>query len=150
MMEILFGHFFFFLLPDESNAKNEVPGYKYGLKIGLAWWRHQMETFSALLALCARNSPVTGAFPSQRPVTRSVDVFFDLRLNKRLSEQLRRWRFGMQSRSLWHYNGVHKWSQSLYNPSYISARIATVLKCFRVIFNHPHRCTLNYSYPFHI
>ena len=41
-----------------------------------------METFSALLALCARNSPVTGEFPSQRPVTRSFDVFFDLRLNK--------------------------------------------------------------------
>ena len=35
------------------------------------WWRHQMETFSALLALCAGNSPVTGEFPSQRPVTRS-------------------------------------------------------------------------------
>ena len=28
------------------------------------WWRHQVETFSALLALCARNSPVTGEFPS--------------------------------------------------------------------------------------
>ena len=24
----------------------------------LTWWRHQMETFSALLALCAGNSPV--------------------------------------------------------------------------------------------
>ena len=44
-----------------------------------------METFSALLALCAGNSPVTGEFPSQRPVMRSFDVFFDLRLNKRLS-----------------------------------------------------------------
>ena len=45
------------------------------------WWRLQMETFSALLALCAGNSPVTGEFPSQRPVTRSFDVFFDLRLS---------------------------------------------------------------------
>ena len=45
-----------------------------------SWWRHQMDTFSALLALCAGNSPVTGEFPSQRPVTRSFDVFFDLRL----------------------------------------------------------------------
>ena len=45
-----------------------------------------METFSASLALCARNSPVTGEFPSQKPVTRSFDVFFDLRLNKRLSK----------------------------------------------------------------
>ena len=51
------------------------------------WWRHQMETFSALLALCAGNSTVTGEFPSQRPVTRSCDVFFDLHLNKRLSKQ---------------------------------------------------------------
>ena len=39
------------------------------------WWRNQMETFSALLALCAGNSPVTGEFPSQRPVTQSFDVF---------------------------------------------------------------------------
>ena len=42
------------------------------------WWRHQMETFSALLAICAGNSPVPGEFPAQRPVTRSFDVFFDL------------------------------------------------------------------------
>ena len=39
-------------------------------------WRHQMETFSALLVLCAGNTPVTGGFPSQRPVTRNFDVFF--------------------------------------------------------------------------
>ena len=45
-----------------------------------SWRRHQMETFSELLVLCARNSPVTGEFPAQRPVTRSIDVFFDLRL----------------------------------------------------------------------
>ena len=43
-----------------------------------------METFFALLALCAGNSPVPGEFPAQRPVTRSFDVFFDLRPNKRL------------------------------------------------------------------
>ena len=40
------------------------------------WWRHQMETFSALLAICAGNSPVTGEFPVQRPVTRSFNVSF--------------------------------------------------------------------------
>ena len=47
-----------------------------------------METFSALLAICAGKSPVPGEFPAQRPVTWSFDVFFDLRLNKRLSKQL--------------------------------------------------------------
>ena len=46
-----------------------------------------METFSTLLALCAGNSPITGEFPAQRPVTRSFDVLFDLSLNKRLSKQ---------------------------------------------------------------
>ena len=47
-----------------------------------------------------------GEFPTQRPVTRSFDVFFDLRLNKRLSKQLRGWWFETQSWSLWrHCNG---------------------------------------------
>ena len=50
------------------------------------WWRHRMETFSALLAICAGNSPVPGAFPARRPVTRGFDVFFDLRPNERLSK----------------------------------------------------------------
>ena len=59
----------------------------------VAWWRHQMETFSALLAICAGNSPVPGEFPAQRPVTRSFDVLFDLRLNKRLSKQSWGWWF---------------------------------------------------------
>ena len=72
------------------------------------WWRHQMETFSALLALCEGYPPVIGGFPSQRPVTWSCVVFFDLRLNKQLSimskQSRRRW-FETPSRSLWcHYN----------------------------------------------
>ena len=45
-----------------------------------------MEIFSALLVICAGNSPVTGEFLAQRPVTRSFDIFFDLRLNERLSD----------------------------------------------------------------
>ena len=45
-----------------------------------------MEIFLALLAICVGNSPVTVEFPAQRPVTRSIDVFFDLRLNKRLGK----------------------------------------------------------------
>ena len=46
-----------------------------------------MEIFCPLLALCEGNSPFTGDFPSQWPVTRSFDVLIDLRLNKRLSKQ---------------------------------------------------------------
>ena len=71
------------------------------------WWRHQMETFSALLAICVGNSPVPGEFPTQGPVTRSFDVYFDLRPNKLLSKQLWGWWFETQSRPLWrHRNEV--------------------------------------------
>ena len=63
-----------------------------------SWWRHELETFSAILAICAGNPPVTGEFPAQMPVTRSFDVFFDLRLTKRLSKQSRGWWFKTPSR----------------------------------------------------
>ena len=59
-----------------------------------------METFSALLAICAGNSP---EFPAQRPVTRSFDVFFDLHPNKRLSKQSWGWWFETLSCSLWRH-----------------------------------------------
>ena len=67
------------------------------------WWRHQMETFSALLVLCEANSPVTGEFPSPRSVTRSFDLFFDLGLNNRLSKQSKRWWFEIPLCSLWRH-----------------------------------------------
>ena len=47
-----------------------------------------METFSVLLAISTGNSPDTGEFPAQRPVMRSFDVFFDLRLNNDLVNNL--------------------------------------------------------------
>ena len=71
-----------------------------------SWWRHRMETSSALLALCAGNSPVTGEFPSQRPVTRNFGVFFDLRLNKRLSKQWWGWWFETPSCPLWRHCNI--------------------------------------------
>ena len=62
----------------------------------------------ALQAICAGISPVTGEFPAQRPVTRTFDVFFNLRLNKRMSEQWWGWWFETPSRSLWHHcNGLN-------------------------------------------
>ena len=75
----------------------------------MTWRRecHLHETFFALLALCAGNSPVTGEFPTQRPVTRSFDVFFDL-LNRRLSKQSWGWWFETPSCPLWrHCNFQH-------------------------------------------
>ena len=83
----------------------------YGLSHGnialtIPWWRHQMETFSALLAICAGNSPVPGEFPTQRPVTRSFDVYFDLRPDKRLSKQSWGWWFETLSHSLWRHRNA--------------------------------------------
>ena len=69
-----------------------------------------METFFALLAICGEgNPPVKGGFPSQRPVTRSFDVFFDLCLSKWLSKQPRRRWFETHRRSLWLWCHCNEW-----------------------------------------
>ena len=73
-------------------------------------WRHQMETFSALLAICAGNSPVPGEIPTQKPVTRSFDVFYYLHLNKRSRKQSWGWWFETLSRPLWCHCSV--WEKS--------------------------------------
>ena len=91
--------------PPHCHARNDRK-WKYILTFlnnNHPWWRHQMQTFSALLTLCAGNSPMTGEFPSQRSETRSFDIFFDLLLNKRLSKQSCGWWFETQSPSLWRH-----------------------------------------------
>ena len=81
------------------------------ISFNITLWRHQMEAFSALLALGAGNSPVTGEFPSQRPVTRSFGVFLWSGPEQTLSKQnrlKRRW-FETPSCSLWrHCNDLSK------------------------------------------
>ena len=78
--------------------------YIYYICISLGtWWRHQMATFSALLAICAGNSPVSGEFPAQKPVTRGFGVFSYLRPDKRLSKQSWGWWFETPSHSLWRH-----------------------------------------------
>ena len=64
-----------------------------------SWWRHQMETFSALPALCEGNPLVTGGFPSQRQATRSFGIFLSGHdwANNRDAGDLRK------SRSLWRH-----------------------------------------------
>ena len=94
----------------------------------LSWWRHQMETFSALLAICAGISPVTGEFPAQRPVTRSFDVFFELRLNKRLSWHSWGWWFGTPLCQLWRQCNV-TWRIAPKTCNAIPG-IKLVIKCF--------------------
>ena len=78
------------------------------------WWRHPMETLSALLAICVGNSAVPGEFPTQRPVTRSFDVFFDLRLNKRLRKQSWCWWFETLSRPSWRHCNAFRSCANIY------------------------------------
>ena len=101
-----------------------------------------METFSALLAICAGNSPVPGEFPAKRPVTRSFDVCFFICVwingwvNNRQAGDLRRYRshygvtvmvlsdepgqfYGLwwpgDARSLWHYQSISWHNSNLWN-----------------------------------
>ena len=83
--------------------ETQINHQSQGISKHNTWWRHQMETFSVLLAIWAGNSPVPGELNAQRPVTRSFDVFFDLRLNKWLTEQSWGWWFEMLSRPLWRH-----------------------------------------------
>ena len=71
--------------------------------MGLSWQHHQMETCSVLLAPYERNPLVAEELPLQRLVMWSFGVFFDLCLNKWLSNQPRyRW-FEMPLHSSWHH-----------------------------------------------
>ena len=123
-----------------------------------SWRRHQMETFSAFLSLCEGNSPVTSEIPSQRSVTRSFDVFFDLCLNKRLRNRSRRWWFETPSRPLWrHCNGVRSISTkqdvsfgSLHSASFwrianICIRAHSPLLMYRRLLNIPRMLCIWYS-----
>ena len=114
-----------------------------------SWWRHQMETFSALLAICAGNSPVPGEFPTQRPVTRGFDVFFDLRPNNRLSKQWWSWWFETPTCPLWRHRNVsvlYIWKviklEYLFHGMHISVtwfqhclnEICEIIICWYIIF----------------
>ena len=80
-----------------------------GTHIHQSRWLYIMMTSSNIIIFCVTDSlwgesTGPGGFPSQRPETRSCDVFFDLRLNKRLSSS-RRW-FETPSRPLWRHCNV--------------------------------------------
>ena len=98
-------HFFHINITTEPRC-NTTNNRWYCRQCSSTWWRHQMETFFVLLAICAGNSP-----PAQRPVTRSFDVFFDMRPNKRLSKQSWGWWFETLQCSLWR----HCYDQKLEN-----------------------------------
>ena len=76
------------------------------------------------------NSPVTGESPSQRPVSQSFDIFFYLRLNKRLSKQSRRWWFETPSRPLW----LHCYEVPVFDPA-----LPHEYEVFKFIYYRQHK-----------
>ena len=126
-----------------------------------SWWCHQMETFPALLPICVVNSPVTGEFPAQRPETRSFDVSFDLRPNKRWSTHWWDWWFETSLRPLWCQCNVNDSCDAnkalmlrtlvvkeiiLYQTRYISQLdVLTRFQIRRPIHDAKHIHTRNYS-----
>ena len=82
------------------------------------WWHDDVIKWKHFPRSWPSVTPVTGGFPSQKPVTRSFEVSFDLRLNKRLSKQSRSQWFETPSRPLWrNSNGCEspKWRQQSYD-----------------------------------
>ena len=96
-----------------------------------SWWRHQIETFSTLLAICVGNSSVTGEFPAQRPVTWSFDVSFDLSLNERLGKQSWGWWFETPSHPLWRHSNVNSTGRT--NSSWVLKHMWAYLGTFSVV-----------------
>ena len=91
---------------------------------------HNMMTSSngsifRVIGFCEENPSVTGGFPFQRPGTRSFDVFFHLRPKKRLTKQLRRWRFETPSRILWRHCNEHskEWTVCIFLKGYTTHHI---------------------------
>ena len=80
----------------------------------------------------------SGEFPAQRPVKRSFDVFFDLRLNKRFSKQWWGWWFKTQSHPLWrHCNEIpSEKAQATCNTLTIKL---SIMVCFTIITTHSRR-----------
>ena len=117
-------------------GNNNLVGYRYTRGIFTALWRSLFMMTSSNGIIFRVTGPLCGEFtgpgefPTQRPVTRSFEVFFDLRLNKRLSKQPWGWWFETSSCSLWRQCNVSQ-SLCLRNIVHITAMIAH------------HQCILN-------
>ena len=105
------------------------------------WWRHQMETVSTLLAICAGNALVTGELPTPRPVPRCFDAFFDLRLNKRLSKQCWVWRFETPWGPLWRHHDALRTTAPLW------INITRYIQAQEINFHYISRSRIWRSFP---
>ena len=123
-------------------ADQRAHGNWIKLHFEISWWRHQMERFSVLLAICAGNSPVAGEFTEQRQETRTFDVFFDLCLNKRLSKQSWGWWFETPSS---HYDVIVMFCSVLRMlPRWATYNIINHFFCRECNFSNAIKADLNF------
>ena len=125
----------FVYLQREGSMLNSHITSRFSVSLVNYAWCNQKETFSMLLALCGGNSPVTGEFPLPMPLTRSLNIFSDLRLHKRLSKQSRHRWFETPSHWLWRNWNVIIWVHS----KILSNECLLITLTTRV----EHFCTLN-------
>ena len=110
----------------------------------IAWHRYMMTSsngniFRVTCLLCGEFTG-PGEFPGQRPVTRSLNVFFYLRLNKRLSKQWWGWWFETLSRPLWRHRNVanHTFTGTVLGK--LVPAIVTRLMCVISIYSECTSC----------
>ena len=118
------------------------------------WWRYQMETFSALLAICAGNSSVPGEFPAQRSVTRSFDVslictWINNWVNNREGGNYRRPLWRQRNDRTSNGNYLHQLWHILPTPIRVTkARCVTISYTYlKPVFVYP-KCIYMYMYSF--
>ena len=142
------------LFPANQNFKYECSSFivliKYPIFLPLVYIYIQIQSILSKTWWNANifrvTGPLCGEFtghrwiPAQRPVTRSFDVFFDLRLIKRLSTQSRGWWFETPSRPLWRHKTYHSLPTRLrYYASFVQSIPCCVLnflisRALRAIF----------------
>ena len=110
-----------------------------------SWWRHQMETFSALLAICAGNLPVSGEFPHKGQwrvalIFSLICVWINGWVNNREAGDLRRYRA--------HYDVSVMWSAKTPNHVFYD-RLLTAMRC-NVYYMWMWQCPGFLKYLFHL
>ena len=87
-----------------KGAKGTLIAQISGELLHIPWWRHQMETFSALLALCVGNSSVTVNSPHRGQWREALMFSLTCALNnERLNKQSWGWWFESTLHSLWRH-----------------------------------------------
>ena len=99
---------FLFYWLEQAVKLNASPGTASDDNVAIMMASSNGNIFRVTGPLREGNPPVTSGFPSQKSLTRNFDVFFDLRLNKRLSKESRRLWFETPSCSLWRHCNDHE------------------------------------------